>query len=79
MAVYLRPTDNNFYYENTLDSPYKYDDTGDSDIKTLLRYVFEVATIMGVLSYVILQQGDEVKNQGMAAFLKQLVSSNNLK
>ncbi|XP_026467661.1 uncharacterized protein LOC113371242 [Ctenocephalides felis] len=72
MAVYLRPTDNNFYYENTLDSPYKYDDTGDSDIKTLLRYVFEVATIMGVLSYVILQQGDEVKNQGMAAFLKQL-------
>ena len=41
--------------------------------KTIARYCAELATIAGVLSYVILQQGDEIKNQGLSAFLKQLV------
>lgn len=45
----------------------------DMDVKTVIRYCSEVATLMGVLSYVIFQQGDEIKNQGLAAFTKQLV------
>uniref|UniRef100_A0A182YCS3 Ion transport domain-containing protein n=1 Tax=Anopheles stephensi TaxID=30069 RepID=A0A182YCS3_ANOST len=58
-------------------------DTGDSatdasdddeviDLTTWVRYGFEVATVMGVLSYVVLQQGDEIKNQGLFSFLKSL-------
>lgn len=43
------------------------------DATTVIRYVSEVATLMGVLSYIVLQQGDEIKNQGLPAFLKQLV------
>lgn len=50
------------------------DGTGDDvDVKNIIRYCSEVATLMGVLSYVIFQQGDEIKNQGLAAFTKQLV------
>uniref|UniRef100_A0A182W5T4 Ion transport domain-containing protein n=1 Tax=Anopheles minimus TaxID=112268 RepID=A0A182W5T4_9DIPT len=54
------------------------DDTADSvsdediDLSTWVRYGFEVATVMGVLSYVVLQQGDEIKNQGLFSFLKSL-------
>jgi hypothetical protein len=44
-------------------------------IRFVCRYVCEVATILGVLSYVILQQGDEIRNQGVMAFLKQQVMS----
>uniref|UniRef100_A0A182KAD1 Ion transport domain-containing protein n=1 Tax=Anopheles christyi TaxID=43041 RepID=A0A182KAD1_9DIPT len=42
------------------------------DLTTWVRYGFEVATVMGVLSYVVLQQGDEIKNQGFFSFLKSL-------
>lgn len=42
------------------------------DVRTVTRYCCEVLTILGVLSYVILQQGDEVKNQGFGAFMTQL-------
>lgn len=45
----------------------------DINITNLIRYCSEIATLMGVLSYVIFQQGDEIKNQGLAAFTKQLV------
>lgn len=45
----------------------------ETDVNRIIRYCSEVATIIGVLSYVIFQQGDEVKNQGLVAFLKQLV------
>lgn len=45
----------------------------DMDVKSIIRYCSEVATLMGVLSYVVFQQGDEIKNQGLAAFTKQLV------
>uniref|UniRef100_A0A182RKY4 Ion transport domain-containing protein n=1 Tax=Anopheles funestus TaxID=62324 RepID=A0A182RKY4_ANOFN len=44
----------------------------DIDFTTWVRYGFEVATVMGVLSYVVLQQGDEIKNQGLFSFLKSL-------
>lgn len=43
------------------------------DVSSIIRYSSEVATLAGVLSYVIFQQGDEIKNQGLSAFLKQLV------
>ncbi|XP_017492879.1 PREDICTED: transient receptor potential cation channel subfamily V member 5, partial [Rhagoletis zephyria] len=42
------------------------------DVQTIARYCAEFATIVGVLSYVVFQQGDEIKNQGLPAFLKQL-------
>ncbi|XP_037932563.1 uncharacterized protein LOC119667344 [Teleopsis dalmanni] len=42
------------------------------DARTIARYCAELCTIAGVLSYVIFQQGDEIKNQGLSAFLKQL-------
>ncbi|XP_067635994.1 uncharacterized protein iav [Eurosta solidaginis] len=42
------------------------------DVQTIVRYIAEFCTITGVLSYVIFQQGDEIKNQGLPAFLKQL-------
>lgn len=48
----------------------------DMDIQTYIRYGSEVCTLLGVLSYVIFQQGDEIKNQGLAAFTKQLVCIN---
>lgn len=53
------------------------DDANNDDsmnITNILRYISEVATLIGVLSYVIFQQGHEIKNQGFPAFLKQLVT-----
>lgn len=46
----------------------------DLDITNILRYCSEVCTLIGVLSFVVVQQGDEIKNQGLNAFLKQLVT-----
>lgn len=48
-------------------------DEPDTNIQSLIRYSFEVATVVCVLSYVIFQQGDEIKNQGFLAFAKQMV------
>lgn len=42
------------------------------DLQTIVRYTCECATIAGVVSFVVFQQGDELKNQGLKAFLKQL-------
>ncbi|CRK89237.1 CLUMA_CG002996, isoform A [Clunio marinus] len=42
------------------------------DVQTIIRYCCECATIAGVISFVVFQQGDELKNQGLKAFLKQL-------
>lgn len=42
------------------------------DVQTIVRYTCECATIAGVISFVVFQQGDELKNQGLTAFLKQL-------
>ncbi|EDW06285.2 uncharacterized protein LOC6584990 [Drosophila mojavensis] len=47
-------------------------DEDDYNAQTVARYCAELATIAGVLSYVVFQQGDEIKNQGLSAFLKQL-------
>lgn len=42
------------------------------DAQTIIRYCCECATIAGVISFVVFQQGDELKNQGLNAFMKQL-------
>lgn len=62
IAIYLRPTDR--------DHPL----LGGTDIQDIVRYGFEIGTICGVLSYLVVQQGGEIRNQGFFSFLKQLVS-----
>ena len=42
------------------------------DVQTIVRYICECATIAGVISFVVFQQGDELRNQGLNSFLKQL-------
>lgn len=42
------------------------------DAQTIIRYICECSTIAGVVSFVVFQQGDELKNQGLTAFIKQL-------
>lgn len=60
LAVYLRPEDP--------DEPLL---GWSDDITIIARYICEIGTVLGVLSYVIYQQGDEIKNQGLVTFLKQ--------
>ncbi|XP_037824937.1 uncharacterized protein LOC119613071 [Lucilia sericata] len=50
----------------------KAEEEEDYEIQTIARCVAELCTIIGVLSFLIFQQGDEIKNQGLSAFLKQL-------
>ncbi|XP_044754337.1 uncharacterized protein LOC123313493 [Coccinella septempunctata] len=64
LAVYLRPEDPDEPLLVWSDEP-----------QIISRYVCEVGTILGVLSYVILQQGDEIRNQGFWTFLKQQSNS----
>lgn len=78
ISVYTRPVRMNSNDEG--------DDRGDSelisealkideeglDVQTIIRYCCECATIAGVISFVVFQQGDELKNQGLKAFIKQL-------
>lgn len=45
-----------------------------SDARTGIRLASELGTIASTLCYIILQQGDEIKNQGLVAYFKQLVS-----
>lgn len=49
------------------------EDDDDMNITNIIRYISEICTLIGVLSYVVFQQGDEIKNQGFSAFTKQLV------
>lgn len=62
MAVYLRPTDQ--------DKPL----LGETEWQDIARYGFEISTIVGVLSYIIVQQGGEMINQGFCNFIRQLVN-----
>lgn len=93
ISVYMRPATENLqnkqYEESQTDRIPSADDSSDDDdesdegeddmgISTMIRYFSEVATLVGVLSYVIFQQGDEIKNQGFPAFLKQLVKLQNI-
>ena len=61
MAVYLRPGNpsrNIGQYE---------------EAKDVVRLCFEMCSIFGSVYYVIFQQGEEIKNQGLVSFVKQLV------
>ncbi|KAJ8967525.1 hypothetical protein NQ314_002840 [Rhamnusium bicolor] len=64
LAVYLRPDDPDEPLLLWTDDP-----------TIIARYCCEVGTILGVLSYVIFQQGDEIRNQGLWTFLKQQSNS----
>lgn len=89
ISVYLRPATENLqnkqYEESRTDripsadrdliKSKSNDDEDDSmNITNIIRYFSELATLIGVLSYVIFQQGHEIKNQGLTAFTKQLVN-----
>lgn len=39
------------------------------------RYCFEVATILSTLEYVLVQQGEEIKNSGIDSFYRNLVKT----
>nr|CAI5852830.1 unnamed protein product [Callosobruchus analis] len=64
LALYLRPDD--------LDEPLL---GWRDDPTTIARYCAEIGTLLGVLSYVIFQQGDEIRNIGLWTFLKQQLNS----
>lgn len=64
LSLYLRPDDPDM------------DLLGWSDDPTVIaRYACEIGTLMGVLSYLVIQQGDEIRNQGFFTFLKQQSNS----
>ncbi|CAG9860364.1 unnamed protein product [Phyllotreta striolata] len=64
LAVYLRPDDPDEPLLGWRNEP-----------TTIARYLAEIGTLLGVLSYLILQQGDEIRNQGFFTFLKQQSNS----
>ncbi|XP_037029755.1 uncharacterized protein LOC119069730 [Bradysia coprophila] len=85
ISMYLRPITENLSSkaqneeddllnaESTSECNEAAENVDEMDIQAYIRYGSEVCTLLGVLSYVIFQQGDEIKNQGLAAFTKQLV------
>lgn len=44
-----------------------------TDVRSGVRLASELGTILSTLCYIGLQQGDELKNQGLVAYFKQLV------
>jgi transient receptor potential cation channel subfamily V protein 6 len=48
-------------------------DTASITSTDITRYCFEVATIIGCLAYLIIQQGEEIKNSGIKSFYRNLV------
>ncbi|XP_045540319.1 uncharacterized protein LOC106718706 [Papilio machaon] len=44
-----------------------------TDARGGIRLASELGTILSTLCYIILQQGDEIKNQGLVAYFKQLI------
>lgn len=79
-SIYLRPAhdgdDGGDDYEFNGDDLKAKGEAGEGkeyDVQTIARYCAELCTIIGVLCFLIFQQGDEIKNQGLSAFLKQLV------
>ncbi|XP_032523722.2 uncharacterized protein LOC116775040 isoform X1 [Danaus plexippus] len=44
-----------------------------NDARSGIRLACELGTIISTLCYIILQQGDEIKNQGVVAYFKQLI------
>lgn len=78
ISVYLRPITENLANKAEREESGIGDDNennDDMDATQVIRYGSECATLLCVLSYVIVQQGDEIRNQGFSAFIKQLVCS----
>lgn len=63
ISIYLRPVDQD---KSLLGEA--------EDWQDVARYCFEGGTVIGVLSYLIVQQGGEILNQGLVGFLKQTVN-----
>ena len=47
-------------------------DTGPISATDITRYCFEVATLLGVFAYLLIQQGEEIKNSGSTSFIRNL-------
>ncbi|CAH0402979.1 unnamed protein product [Chilo suppressalis] len=44
-----------------------------TDARTGVRLACELGTVASTLAYIVLQQGDEIKNQGLVAYFKTLI------
>ncbi|CAK1543560.1 unnamed protein product [Leptosia nina] len=44
-----------------------------TDARSGIRLACELGTLLSTLCYIVLQQGDEIKNQGLIAYFKQLI------
>ncbi|ERL85467.1 hypothetical protein D910_02886 [Dendroctonus ponderosae] len=64
LAVYMRPDDPDEPLLEWSDDP-----------TVIIRFTAEIGTLLNVLSYVVVQQGDEIRNQGFLSFLKQQTNS----
>ena len=44
-------------------------------VKYHIRYIFEIASLLGTLEFFLIQNGEELKNAGMNSYFKSLVST----
>ncbi|KAF7280410.1 hypothetical protein GWI33_006076 [Rhynchophorus ferrugineus] len=63
-ALYMRPDDPDVALLGWSDEP-----------AVIVRYAAEIGTLTSILSYLVFQQGDEIRNQGFWSFLKQQTNS----
>ena len=68
IAIYTRPDQS-----VSLLTGIRYD-TDPINSTDITRYSFEIATILGCLAWLIIQQGEEIKNAGLQSFWRNLVS-----
>ncbi|KAL1514086.1 hypothetical protein ABEB36_003405 [Hypothenemus hampei] len=64
LAIYMRPDDPDEPLLEWSDEP-----------SVIIRICAEIGTLMNVFSYLVVQQGDEIRNQGFFSFLKQQTNS----
>ena len=50
-----------------------YDEFFDNDAQSIVRYCFEGLTMLGTIFYLAVQQGGEIVNQGLSAWINGLV------
>ena len=65
-AIYTRPSKD----ESMLTGIKK--DTPQIDNANITRYCFEIATLLACLEFLIVQQGEEIKNSGIRSFCRNL-------
>jgi len=64
IAIYFRPDKDTTLLHGVTD--------GDITTGDIIRYCFELSTILGCLAYLIVQQGEEIKNSGVTSFYRNL-------